>query len=189
MPTATVDIEALEKQIYELKEELGKLKRAQPHQPVQAYTFKTHEGGEVMLADLFGEKDDLIVVHNMGTGCVYCTLWADGLNSLTEHLSSRAAFVVSSPDPVERQKPFYAGRGWRFRMVSSEGTSFFKDMGFEGKEGDPWPGVTTFRREPDGSITKVASAVFGPGDEYCAAWSLLDLLAEGANGWEPQYKY
>src|ERR1022692_2708394 len=188
MATATAEIEVLEKQIYDLKEQLGKLKRAQPHKPVANYVFKTHDGNEVKLSELFGEKDDLIVIHNMGTGCTYCTLWADGLSSITGHLENRAGFVVSSPDPVDRQKRFHASRDWKFKMVSSVGNSFFKDMGFESDEGEPWPGVTTFRREADGSITKVTSAVFGPGDEYCVTWSLLDLLADGANGWEPQYK-
>jgi predicted dithiol-disulfide oxidoreductase (DUF899 family) len=189
MVTATPEIESIEKQIYALKEELAKLRRAQPRLPVSDYVFKNHDGGEVALSDLFGGKDDLIVVHNMGTGCVYCTLWADGLNAMTEHLENRAGFVVNSPDSVDTQKAFKASRNWRFKMISSEGSTFNQDMGFASEEGEPWPGVTTFHREGDGSITKVASAWFGPGDDFCAVWPLLDLLGDGANGWEPRYKY
>jgi predicted dithiol-disulfide oxidoreductase (DUF899 family) len=189
MPTATEEIQALEKQINELKEQLAKLRQTQPRTPVGEYTFKTHDGGEVKLSELFGDKDDLILIHNMGSGCVYCTLWADGFNSSVDHLSNRAAFVVVSPNTVEQQIQFAKSRGWNFRMVSAQESPFNKDMGFEESPGDVWPGVTTFHREKDGSITKVSSAFFGPGDEYCITWSFLDLLAEGANGWEPQYKY
>jgi hypothetical protein len=35
----------------------------------------------------------------------------------------------------------------------------------------------------------VATAPFGPGDAFCPTWHVLDLLADGAAGWEPKYKY
>lgn len=48
---------------------------------------------------------------------------------------------------------------------------------------------STFRKDTDGSITLVASDVFGPGDNYSNIWHVFDLLRDGSNGWEPQYKY
>ena len=57
-------------------------------------------------------------------------MWADGFNGVYEHLASRAAFVVASPNPVETQKQFAASRGWRFPMVSYEGSPFAEDMGY-----------------------------------------------------------
>jgi len=33
--------------------------------------------GPVRLSELFAGKADLIVIHNMGTTCPNCTLWAD----------------------------------------------------------------------------------------------------------------
>jgi len=65
------------------------------------------------LAGLFGRKDDLVVIHNMGSSCPYCTLWADGFNGLYDHLANRAAFALSSPDAPAAQKRFAEGpRDW-----------------------------------------------------------------------------
>ena len=62
--------------------------------------------GTVRLSELFGGKADLILIHNMGTTCPNCTLWADGLNGIYHHLLDRAAVVVTSPDPPEVQQRF-----------------------------------------------------------------------------------
>lgn len=70
----------------------------------------------VRLSDLFGRHEDLMVVHNMGSSCPGCTLWADGYNGVHHHVVTRAAFVVSSPDPPDVQEAFAASRGWRFLM-------------------------------------------------------------------------
>jgi predicted dithiol-disulfide oxidoreductase (DUF899 family) len=119
-------------------------------------------------------------------------MWADGFTGLVPHLQDRAAFVVCSPDKPEVQKRFAEKRHWNFRMVSAHDSAFFKDMGFwqeEGPHTGPWPGVSTFRREPDGSIHRIAKAHFGPGDDFCAVWPLVDMLEKGADGWEPKYNY
>ncbi len=137
---------------------------------------------------LFGDKDDLIVIHNMGRGCSYCTMWADGFNGLLPHLEDRAAFVVASPDSPEVQKEFATGRGWRFRMASAHGTSFNKAAGFEVPEG-PMPGVSTFRRDREGRIYRVSKAEIQPGDDFCSAWHLFDLLEGGPGDWGPSYTY
>ncbi|RYG32414.1 DUF899 domain-containing protein, partial [bacterium] len=140
----------------------------------------------------FGDKDDLILVHNMGVGCSHCTMWADGFNGLAPHLSDRAAFVVCSPDKPEVQKRFATNRNWNFRMVSAHESPFSKDMGFwedEGAHPGPWPGASTFRRESDGTIHRIAKAYFSPQDDFCAVWPFLGMLEEGANGWEPKHEY
>ena len=142
----------------------------------------------MLLSELFGESDDLIVVHNMGKSCPYCTLWADGLNGVRDHLANRASFVVASPDEPKVQAEFASGRGWKFPMVSSAGTSFFNDMGFE-IDGKAQPGVSAFHREDDGSIVRTGKAIFGPGDDFCAVWHLFDLLRGGPGEWEPRYEY
>ena len=74
-------------------------------------------------------------------------------------------------------------------MVSEEGSEFSSDMGFFMNGKDYWPGVSAFRRAADGTITRTGSTFFGPGDDFCAVWPLFDLLAEGDNGWEPNYRY
>ena len=181
--------ESLEKELQEAKKRLVARRKELPPREVGEYTFKTWRGSEVTLASLFGKRDELMVIHNMGKQCPYCTLWADGFNGIYKHLDNRAPFVVISNDRYVVQRTFGKGRGWKFKMVSSYGTTFFKDMGFAGPKGEPWPGVSTFKRTSDGKIWQVASAGFGPWDDYCALWPLIDLLPNGVNAWEPKHKY
>lgn len=186
------EIDDLEHAVEAAKQKLTEARRRRPREVVQDYVLKNTDGAEVRLSELFGDKDDLIVVHNMGTGCVYCTLWADGFIGLHDHLLNRAAFVVCSPDKPEVQKKFAAKRGWPFKMVSAHESSFIKDMGFweeAGQHPGPWPGVSSFRREPDGTISRISKSHFGPGDDYCALWPFLDLLDGGAGDWAPKYSY
>ena len=93
------EIRTLEDQIKELKSRLAEARRRTSEQPVSTYTFKNFDGSDVSLSQLFGDKSDLLVVHNMGKGCRYCTLWADGFNGFVPHLENRGAFVVMSNDP------------------------------------------------------------------------------------------
>jgi len=175
------------RQIRGLRAEMRQLQAAVEPDPVQDYRFLT-SAGEVALSDLFGDKADLFVIHNMGVGCNACTLWADGFNGLVPHLENRAAFVVSSPNNPEMQETIKAERGWRFRMVSHQGSSFAEDMGYRNPEGRWRPGVSVFRRA-DGQIFRVSDTSFEPGDDFCTAWHLFDMLAEGSAGWMPKRHY
>ena len=174
-------------QIGELRKKMRDLQAAVEPEPVQDYAFTTPDG-TVRLSQLFGRKDDLIVIHNMGSSCPHCTLWADGFNGLYEHLANRAAFALSSPDAPAAQKRFAQSRGWRFPMVSHKGTSFAADMGYRSEDGGWMPGVSVFRRE-GGRILRVADTSFSPGDDFCALWHLLDLFPEGAGDWSPRFRY
>jgi predicted dithiol-disulfide oxidoreductase (DUF899 family) len=176
--------------ILAIRAEMRELQAEIEPERVEDYEFGTPDGA-VRLSELFGAKDDLFIIHNMGSGCVYCTLWADGFNGLVDHLEDRAAFVVSSPESPARQREFAASRNWRFRMVSHEGTSFAADMGYYSESGEfpgIHPGVSAFRRNGD-RILRVSDAALGPGDDFCVIWHLLDLLPAGADGWEPRYEY
>ena len=181
--------EKLEESLNDNKKKLAELRRQLFKIEVSDYTFTAQDGSQVRLSDLFGSSDELLLIHNMGKGCVYCTLWADGFNGVYQHLENRAPFVVVSPDDHETQREFYNSRDWKFRMLSSQGTSFFKDLGFESSRGGPLPGVSTFSKSTDGKIFRVSSAYFGPGDDYCNLWHLFDLLPNGINDWSPKYKY
>ncbi len=182
-------IRTLDQQIQRDKKKLVELRRKLPMQPVKDYTFKAHDGTEIRLSQMFGDKRDLILVHNMGRGCRFCTLWADGYNGLTKHLENRAGFVVISKDPVDIQREFHDGRGWKFKMYSSAETSFNRDMGYENEKGGQQPGVSAFHRDETGKIFRTGTTWFGPGDDFCAVWPMLDLLKDGPAGWEPQYRY
>lgn len=189
-PTGTEllsEIGRLEEYLVVQHERLAELKRQLPRVEVPDYVLAGHDG-PVRLSELFGSKSDLLVIHNMGKGCRYCTLWADGFNGLVPHLEDRAALVVCSPDPVEVQREFAASRGWRFRMVSGQGSTFIEDMGFRGEKSYR-PGASTYHRGPDGLIQRVARAPFGPFDPFCGVWHLFGLLDTGVNDWEPRNRY
>ena len=90
-----VRIEEIERQIGELTNELFALRKASVAEPIPNYEFETG-GGITTLLDLFADKDRLLVIHNMGQGCRYCTLWADGFNGLLPHLESALSVVLVS---------------------------------------------------------------------------------------------
>jgi len=164
-------------QIADIRRRMRELQAAAEPEIVSDYTFTT-----------LGGTTNLIVIHNMGASCAYCTLWADGFNGIYEHVADRAAFVVCSPDAPDTQSRFAAGRGWRFPMVSHAGTSFAADMGYRSESGGWLPGVSIFRRDQD-RIARVADTGLGPGDDFCALWHLLDMLPGGAEGWSPRFSY
>jgi len=184
---STNQLAAYREQITELRRKMREVQAAIEPEVVQDYVFATPSGPR-SLSSLFGNKPDLFVIHNMGTSCPACTMWADGFNGLYPHIAARAAFVVASPDPPEMQQRFAAGRGWRFPMVSHAGSSFAADMGYRGKKGGWLPGVSVFKRDGE-RILRVADTGFEPGDDFCALWHFLDLTPEGKGDWEPDYRY
>ncbi|MHB8638009.1 MAG: DUF899 family protein [Fimbriimonadaceae bacterium] len=186
------EIDSLQNEVDLAKQRLAEARKRRAHEPVEDYVFKGVDDGDIRLTELFGDKADLIMVHNMGTGCRHCTMWADGFTGLVPHLQDRAAFVVCSPDKPDVQKKFAAKRNWNFKMVSAHDNSFIRDMGFwqdSGPYPGPWPGVSTFHRGVDGRIYRVAKTHFNPNDDFCAVWPFLDMLEDGSNGWEPKYSY
>ena len=159
--------------------------RALPPEPVGAFTFHTPDGNPITLAELFGEKHDLILIHNMGRRCNYCTLWADGLVGHAAHLQRRVALALVSADEPGALRAAIAERGWNFPCVSGRGSGLNAAMRF-GTDEKPLPGCSTFHRDTDGSIRRIAAAAFGPGDDFCLVWPMFDLLESGPNGWEPK---
>jgi len=183
------ELRKLEAEMSALQARINEARRRAGAMTVQDYTLHTTDSAAVRLSDLFGDKRDLIVVHNMGRKCVYCTLWADGFAGFADHLSSRAAFVLCSADEPAIAKEFAASRKWPYRVVSGHGSTFTHDMGFEPKPGQVMPGVSTFSRVADGTISRIATAGFGPGDNFCGIWHMFDMLKDGPASWEPKYTY
>lgn len=175
------------RQIAQLREQMREAQATIEPEHVKDYEFRRAGGGAVNLSALFGSKDTLFVVHNMGASCPYCTLWADGFNGVFDHLRDRAAFVLASPDSPDQQQKFAQKRGWRFPMVSCQGTTFAQDMGYW-RDNGPMPGVSVFRRRGD-QIVRVSDTSFSPGDDFCSVWHFFDLIPEGAGDWQPRYDY
>ncbi len=176
--TRTDRLDGLHERLSALEREIVSLRRQLAQRDIADYQFTAWGGQPIQLSELFGEGDQLILIHNMGFACPYCTMWADGFNGLLPYIEERAAFVVASPDDVNAQEKGAAERGWHFRMVSTKGSPFANDMGFETEDGQPMPGVSTFVRIDDATIRRHDSAPFGSGDKFCAVWSFFDLLPE-----------
>jgi predicted dithiol-disulfide oxidoreductase (DUF899 family) len=183
---ATQKLGAFRQQIADIRKEMRKVQAAVEPQEVADYEFRVLDG-VVTLSELFGDHEDLMVVHNMGTSCPGCTLWADGYNGIHQHVTSRAAFVVSSPDSPEIQQRFAESRGWVFPMVSHMGSTFAQDMGY--RSPTRWlPGMSVFKRA-GGRILRVSDVTWSPGDDFCTIWHMFDLLPEGPAGWMPKLRY
>jgi len=180
------EIQQLENEIREKVALLDELRKNATPTPVKNYEFKTLDGN-VSLLDLFAGKTKLFAVHNMGQGCRYCTIWADGINAFLPHLESEFGVVLLSKDPPETQRAFANSRGWRFRMASHGGGDYIREQSVvEGK--DNMPGMVCYVRKGD-QIFKMNSATFGPGDLYCSIWHILSLAGVGEDNWTPQYSY
>ena len=183
---ANSEIADLERQIFDLTVQLNELRKSNTGDPVRNYTFTTAEG-ETTLLDLFGDKDKLLVIHNMGQGCRYCTLWGDGFNGFLPHLESALSVVLVSKDAPDVQRQFANARGWRFRLASHGGGDYISEQTVvEGM--DNMPGAVVYGRDGD-TITRMNACVFGPGDIFCSMWGLLGLAGMGEADWTPQFNY
>ncbi len=183
------EIQKLGGQIVESRKKMVELLKQRSGEKVEDYKLTRKDGSSVSLTELFGDKSDLIIVHNMGTGCAYCTLWADGFNGEWRHLENRAGFALVSADDPATMKEFTEGRKWEFTCLSGAGSDFTQDMGYLNDKGSPMPGISTFRKDADGNIFRVAHTWFGPGDDFCGVWPIFDLLENGIADWVPKFQY
>jgi len=184
--TAAATMNGYRREIADIRRKMRATQAAIEPQEVADYEFQASDG-TVKLSRLFGKHLDLMLVHNMGSSCPNCTLWADGYNGLHQHVMTRTGFVVSSPDAPAIQRRFAESRGWVFPMVSHIGTSFAEDMGYRSPRG--WlPGISVFRRDGD-KILRVSDAPWSPGDDFCTLWHFFDLLPGGAGDWQAKFTY
>ncbi len=166
------------------------------------YEFQTADGVKT-LAELFGDKSQLVVYHFMygpdwDEGCPSCSFWADNLDGIDVHLAHRdTAFVAVSSAPLPTLQAYARRMGWRFEWVSSAGSDFNRDfhVSFTQAEvdaGNAWynyradgfpsteaPGVSVFLKLDDGRIAHTYST-YGRGlDMLNGAYHLLDLTPRG----------
>lgn len=184
---AESEIQKLEQQIYELNTKLVELRKNNIEQKnIPNYIFNTSHG-DTCLLDLFANNNYLLVIHNMGQGCRYCTLWADGFNGFVQHLESTMSVVLVSKDAPELQRKFANSRGWRFNLASHGGGEYITEQSVQSGQNN-MPGAVVYKRDGD-KVMRLNSATFGPGDLFCSMWSLLGLAGKDAGNWTPQYNY
>jgi predicted dithiol-disulfide oxidoreductase (DUF899 family) len=175
-----------EKQLEALHAEMNALRRELAQMPVEDYALTARDGSTVRLGEAFGAHDRMLLIHNMGFACSYCTLWAEEFSGIWDHLENgkyapAVKFLLVSNDRPDQQQVGSQQRDWGFDMLSARGTTLPLDLGFaepaqeEGKL-SLWPGVSALVKDPDGSIRRVGMGVFGPGDSYCGFWHLLELF-------------
>lgn len=180
------EIQSLEQEIFSLTQKLHGLYAEHEQGPVPNYTFYT-QNGDTSLAALFGDNDKLLMIHNMGQGCRYCTLWADSFNGLLPHLEDAMSVVLVSKDDPETQRRFANSRGWGFRLASHRGSNYLAEQSAIPGAGN-YPGAVVYIKQGD-EIVRKNSCAFGPGDLYCSQWNLLALAGLTEADWTPQFNY
>lgn len=141
---------AREKQWNRDRDALSAARRALPMVRVDTqYAFDGPNGSRT-LAQLFGDKRQLVVYHFMfdpaaDEGCFACAFVADNLAGSLVHLAARdTAFVAISRAPIEKIESFQKRLGWTFDWLSSHGNGFNHDFMVTVDEDHP-----AYNYEPD----------------------------------------
>ena len=186
-----------------LRDELARERRELPWERVtKTYRFETPEGAHT-LAELFGERSQLVVYHFMygpdwSEGCKSCSFWADGFDRHALHLAQRDVNLVAiSRAPLATLLDYRKRMGWSFRWVSSLGSDFNADyqVSFTDKSsergpvyynyakrefgGTEAPGVSVFIRDDAGAVFHTYSTYARGLDMLNAAYQILDLVPKG----------
>jgi predicted dithiol-disulfide oxidoreductase (DUF899 family) len=126
-----------EKELTRRGDELAKKRRELPWVPVgKDYQFET-EGGTKALADLFDGRSQLMVYHFMfgpsyTAGCPVCTSIADTLAPQVPHLRAKdTTLMLASRAPLAKLVAYRERMGWDIPWVSSGGSEFNRDLGFQ----------------------------------------------------------
>lgn len=123
-----------EKALTRQSDELARQRRALPWVRVdKTYRFDT-EDGQATLADLFGERSQLLVYHFMfgpdyQAGCPSCSALADGFDGFAIHLANHDVTLAAvSRAPLGKLLAYRQRMGWTFPWASSVGSDFNFDF-------------------------------------------------------------
>jgi predicted dithiol-disulfide oxidoreductase (DUF899 family) len=194
---------AAEKEFTRARDELARRRRDLPWVKVEKnYVFEGPDGKET-LADLFGDKSQLIVYHFMlgpgwEEGCPSCSYLSDHWDAATVHLAHRdVSFAVVSRAPYAEIAAFKKRMGWCFHWVSSHGSDFNFDYHVSFTEAErangkveynytrqefpseEAPGVSVFARNEKSEIFHTYSAYARGLDILVGTYNLLDLVPKG----------
>jgi predicted dithiol-disulfide oxidoreductase (DUF899 family) len=192
-----------EKKLTRLRDEVSAKRRALPRVEIdKAYTF-TGPDGEESLADLFGERSQLVIYHFMygpewDEGCPSCSFWADNFERIDVHLAARDISLVAVSRAEYGTLDAYRRRmGWTFKWVSSRGSDFNRDFGVtftaeERESGekiynfgtlsfgvDEAPGISVFSKDDAGRVFHTYSTYARGLDMLNGAYHYMDLTPKG----------
>ncbi|QSX73992.1 DUF899 domain-containing protein [Lysobacter arenosi] len=194
---------AREKELTRLQDQIARERRALPWVRVDKdYVFDTPEGPRT-LAELFDGRSQLLVQHFMFApgweqGCKSCSFMADHNDGANLHLAQRDVTLLAvSRAPLAEIGRFRQRMGWKFKWVSSHGTTFNHDFGvnFSQEEmssgkvdynytrqqfpHEEAPGISVFHRDEGGQVFHTYSR-YGRGVEVMMhTYNLLELTPKG----------
>ncbi|MBV9942094.1 MAG: DUF899 domain-containing protein [Solirubrobacterales bacterium] len=129
-----------EKELTRRADELAGKRRELPWVAVEKeYRFETEEGMKT-LAELFDGYSQLLVYHFMfgppyDAGCPVCSSIADTLAPQAVHLRARdTTLLLVSRAPLEKLLAYRERMGWPIGWVSSGGSEFNRNLGFQHTE-------------------------------------------------------
>jgi predicted dithiol-disulfide oxidoreductase (DUF899 family) len=129
-----------EKELTRRGDELASRRRELPWVAVEKdYRFETEDGTKT-LAELFDGRSQLAVYHFMfgppyEAGCPVCSSIADTLAPQVPHLNARdTTLLLASRAPLEKLLAYRDRMGWDIGWVSSGGSDFNRDLGFQHTE-------------------------------------------------------
>jgi predicted dithiol-disulfide oxidoreductase (DUF899 family) len=188
-------------------EQVAELRRALPPggKVVKDYRFEG-EHGPVGFADLFGDKQTLVIYNYMfgpqrERPCPMCTSLLSSWDGETPDIEQRIALAVIARSPVARLVAFREERGWRNLKLYSDVTGeFSRDYHALTSEGGDDAAYNVFTRR-DGTIRHFWGGEMGfdsadPGQDPRGApdlmpiWTILDTTPEGRGAdWYPKLDY
>jgi len=194
---------AREKELTRTRDRVNEERRGLPWVRVEKqYIFETTVGKK-SLAELFGDKSQLIVYHfmwrhDLGEGCVGCSFLSDHIDGANLHLHARDITLVAvSRAPLWVLQAFRKRMGWKFEWVSSAGTNFNFDyhvsfrpeelasgaVGYNYRRTpasiDELAGISVFYKNDAGEIFHTYSSYGRGGEEVLGAYMWIDLAPKG----------
>lgn len=68
------EIQQLENEVTEKQQLLKALRKKRVAEPISEYVFKDKEGNNKLLSEMFGNSNELLLIHNMGKSCAFSFL-------------------------------------------------------------------------------------------------------------------
>ena len=167
------------------------------------YRFES-ERGPVGFADLFGDKQTLVIYSYMlgpqrERPCPMCTSLMGAWEEKVHDIEQRVAFAMMARSPIDRLVKARQERGWtKLKLYADTQGDFTRD--YVSAEDADVPAYNVFMRK-DGAIRHFWSSEMGsetadPGQDPRGApdmdplWTILDTTPEGRGAdWYPKLEY
>ncbi len=162
------------------------------------------ENGPVTLAQLFGDKETLVIYSYMfgpkrERPCPMCTSLMNALDHKVQDFEQRIALAMVARSPIDRLVAMKKTRGWTKLKVYSDGDGDYTRDYVSADDAD-MPGYNVFTRRYGGIrhfwSGEMSGEMADPGQDPRGApdldplWAILDTTPEGRGGnWYPKLDY